>query len=391
VPRPLHKLSAVAVRSLGPGKFNDGAGLWLFKRQDGGGQWVLRVTINGKRREMGLGGTDTVSLKQAREHAARYRAQAREGRDPVLERQKKRAMGARSDTSLRTIAFEAFEARKADLKGDGEAGRWFSPLANHVLPKLGKIPVEAIDQTMIRDVLAPIWHTKADVARKGLNRTGIVLRHAAAKGLDVDLQATAKAKELLGKSRHEPKNIPAMAWQDVPAFYATLTQQTPAHLAMRLLILTGVRSGALRSLRIEQIDDDLWTIPASLMKGRRGATSDFRVPLSGEALSVIDLAMPHARNGFLFASHTGRPISDMTLSKMMERRGLEARPHGFRSSLRVWLAEQTDAPVDIAETILAHTTGNKVTRAYQRSDYIEQRRVLMERWANHVTSWHESR
>jgi integrase len=270
------------------------------------------------------------------------------------------------------------------LKGDGVAGRWFSPLELHVLPKLGKVPVADIDQKDIRDVLAPIWHTKADTARKAMNRLGICLKHAAALGLDVDLQATDKARALLGKQRHKAENIPAMPWQDVPAFYASLSDGSVTHLALRLLILTGARSGPLRALQLDQIDGDIWTIPAEAMKGRKGATADFRIPLSTEALAVIEQATSHARDGLLFANQRKGFISDMTMGRFMERAGLEARPHGFRSSLRDWIAETTDTPHDIAETVLGHTAGGAVERAYRRTDFLEQRRVLMERWAAHV-------
>jgi integrase len=218
-----------------------------------------------------------------------------------------------------------------------------------------------------------------------MNRLALVLKHAAALGLDVDLQATDKAKALLGKTRHQPKNIPAMDWRDVPSFYASLEEPTLTHLALGLLILTGARSGPLRNLRLDQIEGDVWTVPAEAMKGRKGATDDFRVPLSDEAKRIIDLARPHARNGFLFANSRKGVISDMTLSRHMERRGLEARPHGFRSSLRDWLAETTDAPHEVAETMLGHVTDSGVVRAYRRTDFLEQRRVLAERWADHVT------
>jgi integrase len=218
-----------------------------------------------------------------------------------------------------------------------------------------------------------------------MNRLSLVLRHAAALGLNVDLQATEKAKALLGKSRHVPKNIPAMAWADVPAFYASLEEPTLTHLALRLLILTGVRSTPLRFLRLEQLEGDVWTVPAEVMKGRKGATKAFAVPLSREALRIIELARPHARNGYLFPNNQRGVISDMTLSRHMERRGLEARPHGFRTSLRTWLAEATDAPHEVAETMLGHVTDSSVVRAYRRTDFLEQRRVLAERWADHVT------
>lgn len=380
-----HRLSAAYVRSAPVGKHCDGAGLWLHRRADGGAQWILRITILGRRREMGLGNLSLVPLKTARETADHWRKLAANGVDPIKEREREARERARTDNTLRKIAVEAFEARKAELRGDGKAGRWFSPLELHVLPKLGKVPVEEIDQRDIRDALAPIWHTKAETARKALNRLGIVLRHAAALGLDVDLQATEKAKALLGKSRHTPKNIAAMRWAEVPTFYQSLSEPTITNLALRLLILTGVRSRPLRFLRLDQIDGDIWTIAGEDMKGRRGKTTDFRVPLSSEAQRVIELAKPFARDGFLFPSVRKGVISDATMSRMMERRMLEERPHGFRSSLRTWMAEATDAPHEVAETVLGHMAGTSVVRAYRRTDYLEERRALLEQWAVHCT------
>lgn len=383
--RAKDRLTAGFLKAPKPGKHCDGAGLWLVVRDDGGAQWVLRITVHGRRREMGLGGYPALGLAEARKQASRWRAVAASGRDPIKEREAEERAARREDISLAILTHDAFEARKAELKGDGTAGRWLSPLTLHVLPKLGKVPVTDLDQRDIRDCLAPLWHSKADTARKALNRLSIVLKHAAALGLDVDLQATDKAKALLGKTRHVAKNIPAMAWADVPAFYASLEEPTLTHLALRLLILTGVRSTPLRTLRLDQIEGNVWTVPGEAMKGRKGATEAFRVPLSTEAQRVIDLARPHARNGYLFPNTRGGVISDMTLSRMMERRGLEARPHGFRTSLRTWLAEATDAPHEVAEAMLAHSTDGGVVRAYRRTDWIEQRAALAQRWADHVT------
>jgi hypothetical protein len=237
----------------------DGAGLWLIKRADGGAQWVLRVTVHGRRREMGLGGFPALGLADARKHAARWRAVSAANRDPIKEREAEERAACRQDISLAVITADAFEARKVELKDDGKAGRWLSPVTLHVLPKLGKVPVTDLDQRDMRDCLAPIWHKKADTARKALNRLSIVLRHAAALGLDVDLQATEKAKALLSKSRHVPQNIPAMDWRDVPAFYASLEEPTLTNLALRITVLTGVRSTPLRNIRLDHIKGDVWT------------------------------------------------------------------------------------------------------------------------------------
>lgn len=139
--RALHRLTAITVKSCPPGKHADGGGLWLHKREDGGAQWFLRVTVHGKRREMGLGSLQSISLKEAREAAEKWRAVVREGKDPIKERERLARVAARSSNILRAVAEDSFESRKAELKGDGKAGRWFSPLELHVLPKLGKTPI----------------------------------------------------------------------------------------------------------------------------------------------------------------------------------------------------------------------------------------------------------
>ena len=379
------KLTAVAIKNAPPGKHEDGSGLRLVKRADGAGQWVLRVTIHGRRREMGLGGLKSVSLKEARELAAHFRGLAAKGTDPIREREHERREAARNLHLLADVSLDAFESRKAELKGDGKAGRWFSPLELHVLPKLGRVPIADIDQRDIRDALAPIWHIKAATAKKAADRLNIVLNHAAALGLDVDLQAVAKAKALLGRQRHTVKSIPSLPWQEVPDFYSTLDEATVTHLALRLLILTGLRSRPIRFLRLDEIDGDVWTVPAENMKARLGAAQNFPVPLSAEALAVIEQARPFERCGFLFPSVRKGVISDATMARLMERRGMEARPHGFRSSLRTWLAETTDATHEVAEAMLAHMTDSKVVRTYRRTDYLDQRLVLLERWADFVT------
>jgi len=144
----------------------------------------------GRRREMGLGPWPDVTIAEAREQAAKARRIIRDGRDPIEERLKRKQYNKHL-TLAETVA-GCFEARQAELKDDGKAGHWLSPLELHVLPKIGKHAVEDIDQHIIKQTLEPIWHTKADTARKAINRLNLTLKHAAALGLDVDMQATMK-------------------------------------------------------------------------------------------------------------------------------------------------------------------------------------------------------
>ncbi|MEM9207506.1 MAG: integrase arm-type DNA-binding domain-containing protein [Pseudomonadota bacterium] len=366
-------------RSLVAGKHADGQGLWLFKQRRDGGKWILRFVIGGRRREMGLGRWPDVSIAEARERASAARRLVRDGLDPINERQKKKL--AQRKLTVAEAIDGCFTARQAELKGDDLAGRWMSPLSTHIIPKIGKLPVEDIDQHVLKSVLQPIWHEKPDVARKAMNRINLTLKHAAALGLYVDLQATMKARVLLGKQRHEPQHIPSLPYQEMPYFYAWLrSKDTVAAVALRFLILTAARTSEVRFARFEEIDIGVWSIIAARTK----TGQDHRIPLSGEALSCLSFS-PSSSGDLLFPTRTGKPLSDAAMAMLMKPEGYEARPHGFRASFRTWLEEQTDAPYEAKELALGHRVGNDTVRAYQRSDHLETRMPLMEAWADFLT------
>lgn len=384
----LNKLSALAVKNAGPGKHYDGGGLLLRVEEGGKGRWIFRYTMYSRQREMGLGPRDALSLAAVRQEAARCRELVASGSDPIDEREKARRDAAQVRPILERVAMDCFEARKASLKDDGKAGRWLSPLRVHVFPKLGKVPVEELHQTHIKNALAPIWREKPEVARKALNRIGIVLRYGAAQGLDVDLQGTAKAKELLGDQAHVPKHIEAMPWQEVPAFCASLMGGSIVSECLLFIILTvGPRSSPARKSRWQDIDRDsaVWTVPGADMKGRKGKTPDLRVPLSGAAMAVLERVKPFEREGLVFPSPRKGCISDRATGKQMESAGLVYRPHGFRSSFRDW-AEHIGADYLVAEMCLAHIVGGKVERAYRRDDLLDKRRELLDQWGRYCLS-----
>ena len=257
-----HKLTTAQVRNLPPGKFNDGGGLWLHRRDDGGAQWFLRVTVHGRRREMGLGSIDDVSLADARRDADRWRSIVREGRDPIKERERLRREAQRAAHTLEDVLSEVMARKRHELKSEASWQRWDSPLRTHILPKLGKIPIAQIDGADIANALRPIWHEKASTARKTINRLGQVLTHAAAMGLDADLQAVAKARALLGRQRAVARHHEAMAWKDVPAFWQSLGGN-PAELALKFLILTAVRSAPVRFMTRAEVIRVAWSRPSS--------------------------------------------------------------------------------------------------------------------------------
>ena len=380
----LNKLTDTKIKNAPKGKHSDGGGLVL--RVTASKQWLFRFTIHSKRSEMGLGAYPNVSLKQARNLATTYRKMVAEGINPITQRDKAILEASQARPTLDAMTVEAFEAHKRTLVGDGKAGKWLSPLRLHILPKLGAMPIEDINQRDIQRALKPIWLKIPETSRKALARLNIVIKYADASGLDVDMQATMKAKALLGAQGDEQKHISSIPWQEIPTFYKSLSGGSMTELALQLTILTALRSGAIRNLKYEYIEEDLLTVPAHLMKGNRGKKTEFRVPLSKEALEVIEQIKPFERDGYLFPNKNKGIMSDATMSRHMQRRGMQERPHGFRSSFRMWCAEATDTPREIAETALSHVTGSKVERAYNRSDYLERRKVLMQRWADYCSN-----
>jgi len=375
-----NSLNAMKAKQLDVGKFADGQGLWLHKRNKQHGKWILRLVVHGKRREMGLGRWPDVSIAEARERAAKARKQVRDDLDPIEERRKTKYTYTRN--MLKDVIAKCHEAKKAELKGERNQKQWLSPLSVHVIPKLGDMAVESIDQHVVKSVLDPIWHKKPEVARKVMNRMNITLKYAAALGLDVDLQATSKARALLGKRDHKPTHIPSLPYAEVPAFYRMLcTKNSMTCLALRFLILTATRTGEVRMAQFDEIQDDIWILPPERTK----TGIEHRVPLSGEALNVISLASTENNLPWLFPTRKGKVLSDMAMSMFMRKEKYEARPHGFRSSFRTWAENETDADWETKETSLGHAVGSTVERSYQRSDLLEKRRALMQNWAHFLT------
>ncbi len=370
-------LTQLSAKSSDKGKYAGGQGLWLVKRDKQFGKWILRLVVKGKRREMGLGRWPDVTIAEARERAAGARKQVRDGVDPIEERAKQNH--APKAVSVADAAQGCFEAKKAELKNEDSKGRWLALLNRNILPKLGKMPIESLTQHHIKEALEPIWHEKPESARKSLNRLNMTLKYAAALGLDVDMQATLKARALLGKQRHKVTHIPSMPYQDAPKFYhwlTTLPGSVP--LALRFLILTVARTSEVRLATAAEIEGDVWTLPPERTK----TAQEHRIPLTDEAQKVVQAAKDQSPNEFLFVGLREKPLSDMSMSSFMKREGYEARPHGFWATFRTWVEEQTDTPFEVKETALGHVVDTGVVGAYQRSDRLDKRRLLMEKWVN---------
>lgn len=379
------KLSARKVMNADKGTYQDGNGLILVKRDKSAGFWKFRFSLHGKRPEMGLGSFPAISLAEARALAADARKLVSEGINPIQAR-KDAETQRRGVPTLTQAIHDAHEARKASLKGDGKAGRWLSPLELHIIPKIGDKLVTDIDQNVIKDALAPIWRTKYPTADKALGRLRIALEYAKASGHQIDLDSVRMARVILGDPGHKVEHIEAMPWQEVPAFYQSLSygSATQRVLAFMILVGGGARTTPVRLAEYSEIEGDCWTVPAAKMKGKEGQSDDFRIPLSEPALELVQLCRDLTGGKWIFPGPSGKPITDVLTSKFMRERGLTYKPHGFRSSFRDWMAH-INVPYEIGETAIAHQVGSKVTRAYLRDDYFEKRRVIMHDWAKHLT------
>ena len=386
--RQKNKLTALAVKNAEPGKYSDGGGLILHKTTDGG-KWIYRYSFSGRRREMGLGSLADTPLSAARKARDNWYSVLLDDLDPISERERrreeKRLALDRQDPTFEEVANMVFEAKKAGLRGEGERGRWFSPIALHMIPKIGKKRISKIHQTDIRDALAPIWKTKHSTAEKAISRTHIIFRQARLMGHDVDPFTVDAAKHMLGEVSHKVVSITATPWQEIPDLFGRLDRPSATHRALRWMILTAVRSEGARGARFSEIEDGIWTVPAERMKGAEGKAQDFRVPLSPAAIEIVEWCAESASTDFLFPSYRKGYISSTAVAKGLNEIGEAGRPHGFRTSFRTWVQDTEAATFDVAETALAHIVGGKVERTYARSDLLEPRRRLMDAWSRFVT------
>ena len=388
----IHKLTPRKVATAGPGKYEDGGGLRLVVSATGAKKWVLRFTINGKRREMGLGSFPDVGLAEARDKAAEYRKQAKNGIDPIEARQ----IGAEETPTFTTCAARYIRAHRRGWKSTKHARQWVRTLKTYARPVIGKKKVDTITTENILAILSPIWTTKTETAKRIQGRIENILDYAAAYKYR-DPQNPARWRGHLDKLLPKPSRVkkvthyPAMPHTEVATFMAELSSLgSISALALQFLILTAARTKEVLQAQWNEIDLEaaVWTKPAERMKAGR----EHRVPLSDAALSILE-ALPRIEgNPYLFpGARHGRPLSNMALLKLMRSMGYgvdgdrgDYVPHGFRSSFRDWSGEVSSFPRDVAEMALAHVIKNKVEAAYRRGDLFAKRCKMMQEWADYV-------
>lgn len=380
------KLNALQVKNLTePGRYSDGEGLILKIGPTGGKSWILRVQVDGRRRDIGLGNAGTVSLRDAREAAGELRKLARSGVDPLAAKQKQ-------DIVIPTFR-EASKLVHAELckgwKNGKHTDQWLTTIEKYAWPRFGALKVNEIEGPVIRDVLAEIWLEIPETARRVKQRIGTVLDWCYAKGYRPSEAPMRSLARGLPRQPRKDGHFAAMDYGAVPGFLADLQnrKRSISRLALELLILTATRSGEVRGARWDELNDDLtiWTIPAGRMKIGKAHS----IPLSSQAADIFRQASHFriAGSDLVFPGQRRKaPMSDMTLLQLLRGMNVNVTAHGFRSSFRDWVADKTDFPREVAEAALAHTLENKVEAAYRRTDFFEKRRALMKEWGKYCRS-----
>ena len=367
--------------------------------------WILRVQVAGQRQPVGLGGFPQVSLAAAREQARKLASEAKGGVNLIARKRAQRSAliaAASRNKTFKDCAEAYMEAHASDYTSDKHRKQWPSTLETYAYPLIGKMLVADITMRDVLDVLlqetthrdgstGKLWHIKAETAKRLLDRIRTVLDYALVNEyrsgtnpatwrgyLDTQLPSPRGLKSV--------KHHPAVPYAQVGDFMANLRRnQSTSARALEFLILTGVRSGSVRLADWSEIDlvKKLWIIPAAHTKAKR----EHRVPLAPQAIRLLKGVERMAGTDKVFPSASGKALSDMALSQLtrgMRERGelpVDAVPHGFRSTFRVWAAEQTNYPDEIRKAASGHVVGDQVKEAYQRTDLLEKRRQLMNEWA----------
>lgn len=376
-------------------RYGDGRGLWLVVGPNGRKTWAFAYSINKRHRTMGLGSIDFMDLDEARDKALELRRLVKRGIDPLAQIEAERAANQgrlpaseRGAPPFDEVAEMVRDIRTRELTNEKHKRGWLSSLSTYVYPHVKGVPIDQVTYADFEKALDGLRLEKPDTARKLRFKILNILDHAARYDW-IDEARLAKIRRDLNsikiKRSKNQNNYVALPYADVPALMAKLHGSTViSHRALNFLVLTAARSEEARDARWSEIDLEAatWTVPKERMKTR---DKDHVVPLSAQALELVRSLYREEGSDLLFPSPTkaGQSVSDMMLLKVA--RGKSGRSditvHGFRSTFRTWVAEQTNYPSEVAEAALSHVIPSEVERAYKRTTFLDKRRELMAAWA----------
>ena len=417
MPKKAKELSALAVSKLKTkGRYAVGGvdGLHLFIVGNSR-TWILRIATGirtnrkgetvVRRRDMGLGSYPEISLAEARDKARDMRKQVKSGIDPIEQKKRSREIlrtQQRQAKTFRECADAVIENKTRELKNIRNQVTLRRSIETYVLPLLGDRVVGTITTADVAAVLKPIWHTKFKTAQELRGRIEAIFDYAKAMGYREGENPSAwkgVLKPILGKVKYKAKPYPALPYDRIGAFMCELRKQNDmAARALEYIILTATRCKETLGAVWEEIDfsKKIWTIPAERMKAKK----EHRVPLSAEAVKLLESLPRSTDSPYVFPSLNGKQIARTTVGRMISRKHKAdiqaggkgyldpklnevATVHGFRSTFRDWAAETTDYTWEICEYALAHKLLDKVEESYQRGDLLGKRTRLMADWAQY--------
>jgi integrase len=349
-----------------PGRYTDGNCLHLIVDPSGAKRWVLRVTVHGIRRDIGLGPKSIVSLKAARDEAARMRKIAWAGGDPLAERRKARKVVPTFEEAARQVHTE----QSKSFRNKKHAAQWLSSLDMYVFKVFGSRRVDHIESADVLKALSAIWLSKPETARRVRQRIKAVFDWAKASGYRTGDNPVEGVSKVLPKHSTKQEHHAALPHAQVSTFIEKLRQYdgVSTRLAFEFLILTAARTSEVLKAKWSEIDSDgkVWIVPADRMK----AKVEHRVPLSSRCIEILKEAKEIADGGYyIFPGRSeNKPLSNMTFDMALRRiKYIEITTHGFRSTFRDWAEEKTNFTNSVIESALAHTVKNKVEAAYLRT------------------------
>jgi len=406
------KLTALKVERLETlGMHADGDGLNL-RVDPSGKRWFFRYTspTDGKRKKVSLGNYHqrTNNLAQAREAAADCRKLVRQAVDPKHYREQvqreQEIVQAEAESSklqkkmtFEVVALEWFQRKQSEWRNVKHRNQNINTLRTYVFPFIGAVPVSDVSQRDVQKCLDPIWWTKTETATRVRQRMEAVFSYAIAneyrvaanpavyKGL---LSAVYPSSEKLKKNRYieegKDGHFPAMDYKEAPIFYRALEDQSGiAAVALRLLILTAVRTENVLQLKWEQLDLEkkVWNVPFDEMK----QSVAFRVALSDEAVELLRCHPKLADHVFVSGARKLKPLSSGAMRSLLIRMGRsDVTVHGFRSTFRDYIGEETGFPHRVAEFALAHQIKDSAEKAYARGDLLQKRFEMGNHWADYL-------
>ncbi|MBF6649532.1 integrase arm-type DNA-binding domain-containing protein [Methylobacter sp. BlB1] len=384
------KLSAKKVEFLRQsGYYGDGDNLYMQVSSSNSKSWIFRFSLDGKRREMGIGPYPEITLEKAREAVIELRRLVKSGIDPIEQRKAEQAAKRAERNSAVTFAFCAeqyIESHRHGWKNVKHAQQWANTLEQYAYPVIGETIIKDVDTALIMRVLQPIWLAKNETAGRLRGRMENILDWAAVQGFRA-IENPARWKghldNLLASPGKVQKNshFKALPYSEInPLILALRANGSVSAKALEFLILTAARTGEIIGACWDEIDFDnqLWIVPADRMKAGR----EHRIPLSSRAFDIIKEMHALKTNDAIFPGRSkGGFLSNAAMDKLLQQTlGFDATVHGMRSTFRDWASERTAYPHEVCEMALAHTIRNQAEAAYRRGDLIEKRRLLMEDW-----------